>query len=148
MADTTDATPNTTLAEVTETVEKVGVLAETVSKVLEFFIHCFRCKNENKTKTLVKRDSVEVRRTRNAYRASGTCEKCGANVSGFIPYDEAVKLGYTPSDKDQALVPKSEPAKKRRRTTTAKVAAAVVGDSGPDREVVAEVVAVAPESKE
>lgn len=132
-----------TLTEVTETVEKVGALAETVNKVLEFLIHCFRCKNKEKTPTLVKRDSVEVRRTRNAYRASGKCDKCGATVSGFIPYEEAVKLGYKPSEKDEALIPKAEPAKKRRRTAKS----AVVAEQD-DREVIAEVVAAAPESKE
>lgn len=74
-----------------DAVEKpqAGKIATAVASAVAFIIHCFSCKNAKKTPTMVKRDSIEVRRARNAYQVSGVCATCGRDVRGFISADVA-----------------------------------------------------------
>lgn len=85
-----------------------GVLTD----VVEFVLRCFRCKNAPKSKVLLRKSSVELRKTRNSTQAIGVCAKCGANVRGFIPAAEAKASGF---DIQEPIKPVEEPKRKRKR---------------------------------
>lgn len=74
-------------------VAKVGGLA---ARVASFLIHCFGCNNPPKTPALLKKDSVRVRRCRNAYQVTGQCSKCGRSTTGFIPSSAAQQYEVEP----------------------------------------------------
>lgn len=74
-------------------VAKVGSLA---ARVVGFLIHCFGCNNPPKTPALLKKDSVRVRRCRNAYQVTGQCSKCGRSTTGFIPSTAAQQYEVEP----------------------------------------------------
>lgn len=101
-------------------VEKVSAVTKLVDKIedcIELLLHCFGCKNEKKTNTLVKRDSVEVKRVKNTWQAKGICAKCGKKAGGFVNKETAELLGA-----DVSVVPVST---KRKR-------AAIVDEEGPE----------------
>lgn len=85
-----------------------------VGDVVEFILRCFRCKNAPKSKVLLKKSSVELRKTRNSTQAIGVCAKCGANVRGFIPAAEAKASGF---EVQEPIKPVEEPKRKRKRET-------------------------------
>ncbi len=100
-------------------VGKVGGLA---ARVASFLIHCFGCNNPPKTPVVLRKDSVEVRRCRNAYQVKGVCSKCGRGATGFIPSTEASAYEVKPDP-----VPAEERLEKRKRKLLA-----AEGEGDPD----------------
>lgn len=112
-----------------DAVEKpqAGKIATAVASAVAFIIHCFSCKNAKKTPTMVKRDSIEVRRARNAYQVSGVCATCGRDVRGFISADVAKQ--YVVKEEPAAVASKRKPdddvkPRKKRAVKTGDVVAA------------------------
>lgn len=121
-----DEQPNTTMSaqdagEIVEAVldvaddEKVqpNKVAKIVSEVIEFVMHCFKCKNPKGGKLCVRKDSVELKKKKNAFQAVGVCASCGKKVTGFIPAAQAKELGL-PIEEE----PVKEKKRKERETVT------------------------------
>lgn len=109
-------------------VGKVGGLA---ARVASFLIHCFGCNNPAKTPVVLRKDSVEVRRCRNAYQVTGVCSKCGRGATGFIPSTAASAFDVKPDP-----VPAEERAKRLAEKRKRKLLAEAE-DESPDTEAAA-----------
>lgn len=88
-----------------EKTTKQSKIAQVAKEVVEFFIHCFKCKNAKGTPVLVHRDSLKgerpIRKTGpkageecNSFQISGTCAGCGKTVRGFVTAAKAKELGF------------------------------------------------------
>lgn len=98
-------------------------VAKIVSDVIEFVMHCFKCQNAKGAKLCVRKDSVELKKKKNAFQAVGVCAACGKKVTGFIPAAQAKELGIPIVD--EPVVAKEKKRKTRSTVTAESVVAPV-----------------------